>query len=62
LVCCKNNFLLLVRNPVYCGKIQIPAYKDEEQSIIKGTHEPLVSEELFEKVQDTLNGRRKRFA
>lgn len=45
-----------------CGKIQIPAYKDEEQSIIKGTHEPLVSEELFEKVQDTLNGRRKRFA
>jgi site-specific DNA recombinase len=52
-------FWTMIRNPVYCGKIFIPAYKDEEASLVQGTHEPLISEELFYNVQDILNGRKK---
>jgi site-specific DNA recombinase len=58
--CSRSNFWTLVRNPVYCGKIFIPAYKKEEAVFVKGSHEPIISEELFYDVQDVLNGKRKR--
>ncbi len=57
--CGKDNFWQLIKNPVYCGKIQIPAYKDEEFTIVKGLHEPLISESLFQKVQDVLSGKKR---
>lgn len=57
--CGKDNFWQLVKNPVYCGKLIIPAYKDEEQTIVKGIHEPIISEELFNNVQDVLAGKRR---
>lgn len=57
--CSKNNFWSLLRNPVYCGKIVVPAYKKEEAMIIAGQHMPLISESLFHQVQDVLNGKRK---
>ena len=53
----KNNFWLLIRNPVYCGKIFIPKYKDEEALFVQGQHEPLITEGLFYRVQDVLDGR-----
>ena len=56
---CKNNIWLLIRNPVYCGKIVVQAYKDEPLSWAQGTHTPLISEELFYKVQDVLDGRKR---
>ena len=59
LVCSKNNFYKLIRNSVYCGKIFIPAYKEEEEQYSDGKHEPLITEQLFYDVQDVLNGRRK---
>ena len=59
LVCSKNNFYKLIRNHVYCGKIFIPAYKDEEENLVEGKHEPLITEQLFYEVQDVLNGKRK---
>lgn len=62
LKCSKNNFWHLIKNPVYCGKLHIPAYKDEDASIVDGSHEPLITEELFEKVQDVLTGRRRKLA
>lgn len=49
----------MLRNPIYCGKIFIPAYKDEAESTIPATRGALVSEELFYEVQDVLNGRKK---
>ena len=55
----KNNFYSLMRNPVYCGKVFVRAFKDEPAEILTGIHEPIISEELFNKVQDLLNGRRK---
>ena len=48
-----------VRNPVYCGKIVVKAYKDEEEQWVKGLHEPIISEDLFYRVQDVLKGRTK---
>jgi site-specific DNA recombinase len=60
LKCSKNNFWVCIRNPVYCGKIVIPAYKDEETMYVEGQHEPLISEYLFQEVQDTLDGKKKK--
>lgn len=59
LKCGRDNFWKIVKNPVYCGKIFIPAYKDEEAIIVRGIHEPLISEELFEQVQDVLSGKKR---
>ncbi|TKC57150.1 recombinase family protein [Pedobacter hiemivivus] len=58
----KNNFLVAMRNPVYCGKLFIPKYKDEESQLVKGIHEPLISEKLFYEVQDVMDGRKKKQA
>ena len=60
LVCSKNNFYTLLRNSVYCGKIFIPAYKDEDDIHVIGKHEPIISESLFYEVQDILNGRKRK--
>ena len=57
--CSKNNFWNIIRNPVYCGKITIPAYKEEDLMIVQGTHEPLITEDLFYNVQDILDGRKR---
>jgi site-specific DNA recombinase len=55
LTCSINNFHIMVRNPVYCGKIRISASDEEEKLTIKGLHEPLITENLFNKVQYMLN-------
>ncbi|MUV05395.1 recombinase family protein [Flavobacterium rakeshii] len=57
--CSRGNFWTLVRNPVYCGKIFIPKYKDEEAHFVPGIHEPLITEKLFYKVQDILDGKKR---
>ena len=41
------------------GKIRVPAYKDEPEELVEGQHEALVSEEVFYKVQDVLDGKKK---
>jgi hypothetical protein len=51
----------LLRNPIYDGRIFIPAYKDEKAMVIKASHEPIISQELFDEVQDVLNGRKRKF-
>lgn len=55
----KNQFWFSIRNPVYCGKIFIAKYKDEEARFVKGLHEPIISEALYYKVQDVLDGRKR---
>ncbi len=59
LKCSKNNFWVAIRNPVYCGKIFVPKYKDEESRFVQGQHEPLISEVLFYEAQEVLDGKRK---
>ena len=59
LSCGRKNFWQVIRNPVYCGKIFISKYKDEEAHLVQGQHEPLISENLFNEVLDVLDGRKK---
>lgn len=56
----RNRFNLMMKNPVYCGRIVIPAYKKEDEQIVQGSHEPLITESLFDEVQDVLSGRRRK--
>ena len=57
----KGLFWFAIRNPVYCGKIFIPKYKDEESRFVKGLHEPIISEALYYQVQDVLDGRKRHY-
>ncbi len=54
-----HSFWLAVRNPLYCGKIFVPKYKDEESFFVRGQHEAIISEALYYTVQDVLDGRGK---
>lgn len=56
LSCGKNHFWNVLRNPAYYGKIFLRGYKDEPDCIVKGNHDPIISEKLFIDVQDRLNG------
>ena len=56
----RSNFSLMIRNPIYIGKIRIPQTTDEPELIVQGIHKPLISEELFNKVQNVLSKRVKK--
>lgn len=58
LICSRSHFFRVLRNPVYCGYISIKLSSNEKQ-IIKGLHEPLISESLFYQVQSVINTERK---
>ncbi|NML59257.1 recombinase family protein [Chryseobacterium cheonjiense] len=49
--CSRSAFYRLVRNPIYCGKIKIPAFEDKPEKIVEGTHERLIPVVLFDQVQ-----------
>lgn len=57
LKCSKNAFWQVIRNPLYCGKIFIPQFKDEESRFVQGQHQPVIAESLYYEVQDVLDGR-----
>ncbi len=57
----KSLFWFAIRNPLYCGKIFVPKYKDDESRFVKGLHEPLIPEALFHDVQDVLDGRKRTY-
>ena len=57
--CSKNNFHSLIRNPVYCGKIKIVAFKAEPEAVIQGLHEGIISEELFYRTQAALDSKKR---
>lgn len=46
-----------LRNPIYCGKICVPG-PDHQLQWIKGQHTPVISEELFNIVQQVLDKKR----
>jgi len=50
---------VLLRDPIYCGKIKVKAYRSEPEEIVTALHEPIISEELFFEVQNVLNGKKK---
>lgn len=59
LKCSRSNFWRQIRNPAYCGIIMIQPKDNEEQQLIKGVHEPLISESLFSDVQNVIKTKRK---
>ena len=56
----ESSFLEMLRNPFYIGKIKVPAYRDDPEMIVDGQHEAIVSEEAFFRVQDIMDGKRKK--
>lgn len=60
LKCSKTSFRRALENPVYFGKIELKAYRDEKARLVNGQHEALISEKLFYDIQDAIDGRRKR--
>ena len=60
LKCSKNNFWVAIRNPVYCGKIFVEKFKEEDSRFVAGQHEALISEALFYEAQDVLDGKKKK--
>ena len=53
----RNMFPRVLKNPMYVGIIVVPAYKDEPEQNVRGLHEPLISIDTFQKVQDVISGR-----
>ncbi|MCK9481726.1 MAG: recombinase family protein [Bacteroidia bacterium] len=45
----RSRFATLFDNPIYAGKIVIPALNDEPRQVIDGVHRAIVSEALFQK-------------
>ncbi|MDC1259815.1 recombinase family protein [Flavobacteriaceae bacterium] len=53
----KSTLSRVLRNTLYVGDIKIPAKYDEPEQIVKGRHKPIVSREIFNKVQYLLASR-----
>lgn len=56
----ESSFLGMLRNIFYIGKIRVPSTKTEPEQIVNGLHKPIVDEDIFYKVQDVLDGKKKR--
>ena len=55
----KSGVSRILNQIVYSGQIKVPAYKDESEFIVDAIHKPLVSKELFNKVQIELQNRKR---
>jgi site-specific DNA recombinase len=51
----------IFRNHLYYGGVFVKAYKDESESIVSGIHEPIITKMVFDKVQDVLDNRKKKY-
>lgn len=58
LICSRSYFFRLIRNPIYCGLIPIKLNSDE-CDLVKGTHDPIISEALFHETQRIITTKRK---
>ena len=47
----KSNLSRILKNPLYAGKIKVPAYNEELEEIIEGLHKAIIDSETFTKVQ-----------
>ena len=55
----KSAFSRIIRNPLYCGDVYLKAFKEEKEVVVSGIHQALVSKELFNKVQQIIDGGKK---
>lgn len=61
LKCSLNAFFNILQNPVYCGKISVPSLDGKNIVEVHGIHNPLISIELFDKVQSRIKRRDKKY-
>ena len=54
----KQVFNRMLKRVTYIGKIKIKAWKDFDEIIVDGVHDPILSEELFYAIQDIIKKRR----
>jgi site-specific DNA recombinase len=54
----RSAFWNMLHNVIYCGQIKVEAYKKEPETIVKGLQEPIVSEEVFDQVQQVASGKK----
>jgi site-specific DNA recombinase len=55
----KSSLSRILNQITYSGRILIPAYKDEHEEVVEALHEPLVSIDIYEKVQVELGNRKR---
>jgi site-specific DNA recombinase len=60
LKCSKSNMWHVLTNPVYYGGVEVSTFKDEPYEIVVGRHEAIITQELFENVQDVLFNRKRK--
>lgn len=53
----QSKFYEILRNKVYKGYVKVSAFGGEPERWIRGLHEPLISEQIFDQVQEVLSGR-----
>ncbi len=54
----RSQFSVILNNPIYMGYVRLKAYNDENEELIQGIHDPIISEDLFYRAQKTISGRR----
>ncbi len=59
LVIQKSQFYKMLENPIYMGKVKVPAFKNEPEELVEGIHQAIISDILFWKVQELIGGIRK---
>ncbi|MEA5062332.1 MAG: recombinase family protein [Petrimonas sp.] len=55
----ESTFLDMLRNRFYMGDVFVPAYKGEKAEYVKGQHEAMIQGDVFWKVQEVLDGKKK---
>jgi len=55
----KQTFLKMIQNKVYLGKIYIKEYKKEPTFWVEGLHPAIITEDVFNRANDVLSGRKK---
>ena len=50
----KSQFYRLFENPIYMGYIDVKAYRDFQAERVQGKHKAIISEELFEQIQQRI--------
>lgn len=56
----RQNFINMLSNPVYIGKIYVKPYGKEDAQVVEGKHQGIIDENLFNKVQIIRKGRVKK--
>ena len=55
----KQNFLNLLRNRLYVGDVHVPGFNGNPEKWVVGTHRPIIDRDLFYRVQELLDGKKK---